>query len=87
MGQDKDEALAAGGGGRAGGRGVGAGGGGVDASPRTANKVLPHFLAIGNPGSQALVPKEGAEIVRKQVKALGVLAGQGGGRGWWGSDF
>eukprot|EP00904_Undaria_pinnatifida_P005340 jgi/Undpi1/1936/HiC_scaffold_12.g05323.m1 len=67
VGQDKDEALAAGGGGRAGGQGVGAGGGGVDASPRTANKVLPHFLAIGNPGSQALVPKEGAEIVRKQV--------------------
>lgn len=42
-----------------------------DVSPRTAKKVLPHFLAIGNPGSQALVAKEGAEIVQKQVKRLG----------------
>eukprot|EP00752_Nemacystus_decipiens_P012315 g10919.t2 len=43
-----------------------AGGRDGDISPRTAKKVLPHFLAIGNPGSQALVPKEGAEIVQKQ---------------------
>lgn len=40
-----------------------------DVSPRTAKKVLPHFLAIGNPGSQALVAKEGAEIVQKQVRS------------------
>lgn len=39
-----------------------------DISPRTAKKVLPHFLAIGNPGSQALVAKEGAEIVQKQAR-------------------
>lgn len=39
-----------------------------DVSPRTAKKVLPHFLAIGNPGSQALIAKEGAEIVQKQVR-------------------
>lgn len=44
------------------------GGGDGDVSPRTAKKVLPHFLAIGNPGSQALVAKEGAEIVQKQVR-------------------
>ncbi|CAM9402830.1 unnamed protein product [Pylaiella littoralis] len=39
-----------------------------DISPRTAKKVLPHFLAIGNPGSQALVAKEGAEIVQRQAR-------------------
>lgn len=39
-----------------------------DTSPRTAKKVLPHFLAIGNPGSQALVAKEGAGIVQKQAR-------------------
>ncbi|CAM9660315.1 unnamed protein product [Ectocarpus sp. 13 AM-2016] len=38
-----------------------------DISPGTAKKVLPHFLAIGNPGSQALVAKEGAEIVQRQA--------------------
>ncbi|CAN0017466.1 unnamed protein product, partial [Discosporangium mesarthrocarpum] len=30
--------------------------------------VLPHFLAIGNRGSQALVPKVEAEIVNKQAQ-------------------
>lgn len=39
-----------------------------EVSPRTAKKVLPHFLAIGNPGSQALVPKEGAEMVQRQAR-------------------
>lgn len=39
-----------------------------DISPGTAKKVLPHFLAIGNPGSQALVAKEGAEIVQRQAR-------------------
>ncbi|CAM9502557.1 unnamed protein product [Hapterophycus canaliculatus] len=39
-----------------------------DVSPRTAKKVLPHFLAIGNPGSQALVAKDGAGIVQKQAR-------------------
>ncbi|CAM9997859.1 unnamed protein product [Scytosiphon promiscuus] len=39
-----------------------------DVSPRTAKKVLPHFLAIGNPGSQALIAKEGAGIVQKQAR-------------------
>lgn len=39
-----------------------------DISPGTAKKVLPHFLAIGNPGNQALVAKEGAEIVQRQVR-------------------
>eukprot|EP00903_Cladosiphon_okamuranus_P006257 g6140.t1 len=46
----------------------GAGVDGGDISPRTAKKVLPHFLAIGNPGSQALVAKEGAEIVQQQAR-------------------
>ncbi|CAM9850835.1 unnamed protein product [Ectocarpus sp. 12 AP-2014] len=47
-----------------------------DISPGTAKKVLPHFLAIGNPGSQALVAKEGAEIARDRfakVKAANLL--------------
>lgn len=42
---------------------------GGDISPSAAKKVLPHFLAIGNPGSQALVAKEGAEIVQRQVRS------------------
>ncbi|CAM9634616.1 unnamed protein product [Ectocarpus sp. 8 AP-2014] len=48
-------------------------------SPGTAKKVLPHFLAIGNPGSQALVAKEGAEIARDRfakVKAANLLLDQ-----------
>lgn len=36
-------------------------------SPRAAKKVLPHFLAIGNSGNQALLVKEGPEIVQRQV--------------------
>lgn len=53
------------------------GGSDGDVSPRTAKKVLPHFLAIGNPGSQALVAKEGAEIVQKQVGRQGKRRGGG----------
>lgn len=44
-------------------------------SPRAAKKVLPHFLAIGNPGSQALVPKEGADIVNRQARQQSTLEG------------
>ncbi|CAM9112823.1 unnamed protein product [Ectocarpus sp. 4 AP-2014] len=50
-----------------------------DISPGTAKKVLPHFLAIGNPGSQALVAKEGAEIARDRfakIKAANLLLDQ-----------
>ena len=62
-----------------------AGGGGV-ISPSTAKKVLPHFLAIGNPGSQALVPKEGAEIVQRQVGGRHGERRGGGGVTLAGSD-